>query len=243
MANSIFRLTNPGDTEDNVDTTEKIVFNSGSVPDRTGKMTTTSFRMVSDLNPHPNPDTKLNQIQDSLLGVVEITVTGYFKNHNATIGPRNLYNWSVDEDVNDDFRKGRFGVTLSSMNGILDVIPTTGLAGTGYMLSEIDVQDVEDPRDEVGFIARFFRNGTIDTISGKSVAFVDVTAGGTGFTTPPTVLLTGGGGTDATAIATIGGGKVATVKITNAGNNYTSAPTVSFSGGGGSGATATATIG
>lgn len=159
MTDTIFRLTNPGDNEGNVSSTEKIIFNSGSVPDSTGRLVTTSFRMVSDLNPHPSPDIKLNQIQDSLLGVVEVTVAGYFVDHNNTLGPRNLYNWSVDEDVNDDFRKGRFGLTLASMNGILDVVPTTGLAGIGYMLSEVEVIDVEEPRTEVGFIAKFFLNG------------------------------------------------------------------------------------
>lgn len=159
LADTIFRLTDPGDTEASVGATEKIIFNSGSVPDSTGKIVTTGFRMVSDLNPHPNPDTQLNQIQDSLLGVVEVTVAGYFVDHNNTLGPKNLYNWSVDEDVNDNFRKGRFGLTLSSMNGILDIIPTTGLAGIGYMLSEVDVMDVEEPRTEVSFIARFFLNG------------------------------------------------------------------------------------
>lgn len=161
MADTIFRLTNPGDTESSVDSTEKIIFNTGTVPDNTGKLITTRFRMVSDLNPHPNPDVKLNQIQDSLLGVVEVTVAGYFVNHNNTLGPKNLYNWSVDEDVNNNFRKGRFGLTLGTMNGILSKVPTVGLGGIGYMLAEVDVIDVEDPRTEVGFIAKFFLNGVV----------------------------------------------------------------------------------
>lgn len=164
MADTIFRFTNDGDTEVSVDDTEKIIFNTGTVPDNTGKLTKTSFRMASDLNPHPNPDTALNQIQDSLLGVVEVTVAGYFVDHNSTLGPANLYNWSVDPDVNEDFRKGRFGLILSTMAGILDLIPTTGLNGTGYMLSEIFVEDVEDPRTEVPFIAKFFRNGVITNV-------------------------------------------------------------------------------
>lgn len=164
LVDSIFRLTNPGDTEGSVGASEKILFNSGSVPDNTGKLHTTGFRMASDLNPHPNPDTELNQIQDSLLGVLEVTIAGYFVDHNNTLGPRNLFNWSVDPDVNDDFRKGRFGLTLASMNEILSLVPTTGLQGTGYMLAEIDVIDIEDPRTEVGFIAKFFRNGTITTV-------------------------------------------------------------------------------
>lgn len=165
MADTIFRLTDSGDTEASVGSTEKIIFNTGTVPDSTGRLVTTSFRMATDLNPHPNPDTPLNQIQDSLLGAVEVTVAGYFIDHNNTIGPKNLFNWSVEPDVNDDFRKGRFGLTLATMAGILDVIPTTGINGIGYMLSNIDVIDAESPRTEVGFIAKFLRNGTIAPIS------------------------------------------------------------------------------
>ena len=161
MVDTIFRFTNPADNVPGLPDEDKIIFNTGTVPDATGKLVTTRFRMVSDLNPHANPDVQLNQIQDSLLGVVEVTVAGYFVNHNSTLGPRNLYNWSVDEDVNDDFRKGRFGLTLSTMNGILDIVPTVGLGGIGYMLAEVDVIDVEDPRTEVGFIAKFFLNGVV----------------------------------------------------------------------------------
>ena len=164
MVDSIFRLTVSGDTESSVGPNEKIIFNTGAVPDSTGRLITTSFRMASDLNPHPNPDVALNQIQDSLLGVVEVIVAGYFVNHNATKGPANLYNWSVDPDVNSDFRKGRFGLDLATMGQILSLIPTVGLNGTGYMLSEIEVIDVEDPRTEVGFIAKFFRNGVITNV-------------------------------------------------------------------------------
>lgn len=76
----------------------------------------------------------------------------------------------------------------------------------------------------------------------RNIAFT-VTAGGSGYSTAPTVILTGGGGTGATATATLTSGAVSLITITNPGTGYTSAPTVSFSGGGGTGATATATLG
>lgn len=83
-----------------------------------------------------------------------------------------------------------------------------------------------------------------EAVNNTSVlARIDVTAGGTGYTTAPTVAFSGGGGSGAAATATIAGGAVTSIAITNAGSGYTSAPTVSFSGGGGSGATATAVIG
>ena len=70
------------------------------------------------------------------------------------------------------------------------------------------------------------------------VAFIRVTRGGSGYTSPPTVSFSGTGG--ATASAVVSGGVVIGVTVTSAGSGYQAGPTVSFSGGGGSGATATA---
>jgi|GEM_PF-6918000 len=68
------------------------------------------------------------------------------------------------------------------------------------------------------------------------VTDVTITNPGGGYTSPPTVSFTGGGGSGAAGIATIMGGGVTGVTITNPGSGYTSPPTVSFTGGGGSGA-------
>ncbi|HOE35772.1 MAG: multicopper oxidase domain-containing protein [Chloroflexi bacterium] len=67
-----------------------------------------------------------------------------------------------------------------------------------------------------------------------------VTAGGSGYTEPPLVTITGGGGSGAEAVAEITGDAVTAVTLTNPGQNYTSAPTISFTGGGGTGAVAAA---
>ena len=74
------------------------------------------------------------------------------------------------------------------------------------------------------------------------VTSLTVTTGGTGYTSTPTVEITGGGA-GATATATVVGGVVTKLTITDAGSGYTTAPTVTISGGGGTGATATATYG
>jgi hypothetical protein len=75
-----------------------------------------------------------------------------------------------------------------------------------------------------------------------------VTNGGSGYDpkTPPTVNITGGGGSGASATAIVSKtGVITGVALISAGSGYTSAPTISFSGGGGggSGAAATATVG
>jgi hypothetical protein len=159
MTELIYRLTNPGDTIGTIANSEKIEFHPGVIPDATGRTTATAFRMRRDVNPHPNPRRGLNKIQDSLLGMLEVVVTGYFVNHDTTDGPKNLYNWQVGRATNANYPWGRFGLVLDSFsNGLLNETPTSAL---GYILYDVEVEDVEKPRDEVPFIARFYRNGAI----------------------------------------------------------------------------------
>ncbi len=78
---------------------------------------------------------------------------------------------------------------------------------------------------------------------------IAVTSGGSGYTSAPTITISDGGGSGATATAKIKDGQVTAIALdmdavngTTLGEGYTSAPTITISGGGGSGATATATI-
>ena len=74
------------------------------------------------------------------------------------------------------------------------------------------------------------------------VSAVNVTTGGSGYTTPPTVAFSSGGGTGASATAVVAAGVVTGFINLVGGVGYTSAPTISFTGGGGSGAVATSDI-
>ena len=159
---TLFRLTNTGDTVNTVGETEKIQFNLGTVPDNTGRLTFPSFRMSRDVNIHPNPRRALDQVQDSLLGLLDVRLAGYFVLHSTTKGPMNLFNWQVDPATNTDFPFGRFGLELTNFaNSLLNLTPT---ATTGYILYDVEVQDLEDPRDKVTFNAQLYRNGDIDTV-------------------------------------------------------------------------------
>jgi hypothetical protein len=64
--------------------------------------------------------------------------------------------------------------------------------------------------------------------SGGSVTSITITNGGSGYTRTPAILITGGGGTGATATGTILGGVVNSVTVTNGGSGYTSVPTVTI---------------
>ena len=78
--------------------------------------------------------------------------------------------------------------------------------------------------------------------TGNEVQFVGldylVTNGGSGYTSVPTVTLSNGGGTGASAYARISNGRVVSVTTYNKGKDFTSNKTVVISGGGGNGATA-----
>jgi len=77
-------------------------------------------------------------------------------------------------------------------------------------------------------------------LRGTTVADVSLHHGGSGYTSAPTVTLSGGGGSGATATATLSGDKVISLELTDGGSGYGAPPTVSFSGGGGSGAAGSA---
>lgn len=94
--------------------------------------------------------------------------------------------------------------------------------------------------DEFETLKSFTTNIT-RTESGRIVK-VNLTNQGTGYTTIPEVLVTGGGGKGAVLNAVISNGKVTGVNIINPGSGYNSIPTVTITGSSGSGAVATVEI-
>ena len=89
----------------------------------------------------------------------------------------------------------------------------------------------------------YFRVTSVRVDVREVVSEINVTNQGSGYTSVPTVTLSGGGGSGATAVAIVENQKVVRVEVRDAGSGYTSAPTVAFSGGSGSNAAATAIIG
>lgn len=120
----------------------------------------------------------------------------------------------------------------------------TNLVGSASLKTGIHALRKAGPK--LGVVPRLIGvpGNTHQTVSG--VESVTVGTPGSGYTAPPTVSFTGGGGTGAAGTAVLGtgpdAGKVVGVTITNPGSGYTSAPTVGFTGGTGSGAAATAVV-
>ena len=85
---------------------------------------------------------------------------------------------------------------------------------------------------------------TFTPFMSTSINVINVTNGGSGYTSVPTVDIVGGSGTGAAAIATVSGGAVTAVTILDGGTGYTSGglPNVVFTGGGGTGAVASAKV-
>lgn len=90
---------------------------------------------------------------------------------------------------------------------------------------------------ESGLVYDMYDDHYCDELDG-----INLISGGYGFADPPTVIITGGGGSGASAVAHIANGIVIEIEMTNPGRGYTSAPTVTITGGGGEGAAATAVL-
>ena len=68
----------------------------------------------------------------------------------------------------------------------------------------------------------------IATNTSGFITGIGVLNGGSGYTTAPTVTISGGGGSGAAATATISGGVVTAVTVNNAGSDYANVPTVTI---------------
>ena len=82
------------------------------------------------------------------------------------------------------------------------------------------------------------------TIDGRVIS-INVTNGGSGYTTEPIIAIVGGGASAtnaASATCNITNGAVTSINVTNSGSGYTSVPTISITGGGGSGAAGEAVV-
>jgi hypothetical protein len=134
------------------------------------------------------------------------------------------------------------GGTLAAVGGVAATLKVTAVSGT-----QVTAVSVLNPGKYLALptnpVAVTGGGGTGATFTlAWDVVAVDVTAGGSGYFTAPTIVLSGGGGTGAAASGLLSSGQTIGVTLTNPGVGYETAPTIAFSGGGGTGAAATAVL-
>ena len=139
--------------------------------------------------------------------------------------------------------------------GIYGVVVVTPAANTAYpgvsydadvplLLSEIDPVQNSAVYAAVHTVG-FSEAATYTLRMGSTVSSIAVSAAGTGYTSAPTVIISGGGGSGASATASVDTtsgsptyGQITAITVVNAGTGYTTNPSVTITGGGGSGAVA-----
>ena len=78
-------------------------------------------------------------------------------------------------------------------------------------------------------VSRYPSKHWAENVGFELVSF-SIADAGSGYTTPPKIIISGGGGTGATAEAFIGNGKVTTVNVTNSGSGYLTRPDIQIVG-------------
>ena len=150
-------------------------------------------------------------------------------------------------DSNPDITAGMAinggSTTVSSINGNTLTISAATSFSANDILTFAFATDAaaEASLTEADFAQYLNQKASRDSATAAGIERIEVTAGGTGYTSAPTVVITGDGTTDATATATVSGGAVTAVTITGKGTNYTVAD-ITFTGGGGSDAAARAVL-
>jgi len=133
-----------------------------------------------------------------------------------------------------------FGFVAANPNhGKLAYIDLVGTGNKNYTSPPSIVIPEPTAKDALGVLLSTNVRATAEFIfSASTLKTLELTNGGSGYTSSPTVTISG----NATAFATVQDGRIDKVKLISKGSGYTTVPTVTISGGGGSGATARAKI-
>jgi hypothetical protein len=171
--------------------------------------------------------------------------TGQWTNYNC-LGDAD---WCAgDTGLSDIALAGRNGA-LGTLAGIANVLPVgsnyecgitlnnDSIIDSGLALNFIQTLKNESPYpllDAVMLVSlplRFYDGShrpakAAAAIANGAVVGITVSDGGSGYTSIPSVTLSGGGGSGATATANVSGGVVTSITVNNGGNSYTKAPDV-----------------
>lgn len=154
--------------------------------------------------------------------------------------------------LNEKIRKQGWPLTIQQLYTLSrEYYPNTTLLTTDPMFGEFYVGDIVatqpfvNPTFKALILEKNYNLGQLIVKPIREVRAITVNYGGAGYTSAPTVTITGGGGSGATAQAILTGDVVSSIVVLTGGDNFTSAPTVTISApqvDRGTRATATATL-
>ncbi len=141
----------------------KIAFELATGTDDNGHIHQSEFKIVTALADNEKPNAKLNELQDTQVDSITVTITGSIENYQAD-GDANaviakVKNFMCDKKTTSSYPKGRFGMALNDFT-TFNVNPSSTL---GYMIQDWTwVRDGDTP-GKTSFIATLRLNGTILT--------------------------------------------------------------------------------
>lgn len=154
----IFRVTNLGETENTV--TDKIEFDIGTVPDNTAHIRESEFNLSSAIGINTKPKGNFNEVQDTGVDGLEITIAGHIQTPANTLAPYRAKTWLLEDKTNTTFTKGRFGLRLNDFPAF-NLTPTAASATytRGYILHDFRFIRDGEFSGRVAFIAILRFNG------------------------------------------------------------------------------------
>ena len=149
--------------------TDYITFEAAAVTTDQGHVHQSEFKIVTAIADNEKPNAKLNELQDTQVDTITVTLTGSIHNWQtagasgtASVIPLKVKQWMCDKKTKAGFLKGRFGLKLADFS-TFDVYPTATL---GYMIQDWTWIRSGETKGKTDFIATLRLNGDIGAESG-----------------------------------------------------------------------------
>ncbi len=146
---SVYRFTTDGQTEtaisDKVEFDESATNGVSVTPDARSHVESVkiSMKKIHTEQPIPGSNDPIN-IQDTGLGVVTVTLKGYFDENTGTaLGIDDITTWMVEAGQNVALFKGRFGLRMDERPEFNALPDGTAPNARGYNLIDFDIGEID----------------------------------------------------------------------------------------------------